>query len=78
MNPSWQHGGFFLYTKLVWKNALNKELDEMMNKIKLIALLATATLCLSGCLASSTSTKGVNCVQGTPFENLPVACIGGN
>jgi hypothetical protein len=50
----------------------------MMNKIKLIALLAIATLGLSGCLASSTSTKGVNCIQGTPFADLPVACIGGN
>jgi hypothetical protein len=57
---------------------LNKELDEMMNKTKLIALLAIATLSLSGCLASSTSTKGVNCIQGTPFQDLPVACIGGN
>jgi hypothetical protein len=49
-----------------------------MNKTKLIALLAIATLSLSGCLASSTSTKGVNCIQGTPFADLPVACIGGN
>lgn len=47
-----------------------------MNKIKLTALLAFAALTLSGCL--STSPKGVNCVQGTPFADLPVACIGGN
>jgi hypothetical protein len=49
-----------------------------MKKIKLTAILVLAVFALSGCLASSTSTKGVNCIQGTPFADLPVACIGGN
>ena len=49
----------------------------MINKIKLIAFMTIVALMLSGCLASSTSTKGVNCIQGTPFQDLPVACIGG-
>lgn len=47
-----------------------------MKKMKLAVLLTVAALTLSGCLASSTSPVGVNCVQGTPFQDLPLGCIG--
>jgi PBP1b-binding outer membrane lipoprotein LpoB len=47
-----------------------------MKKIRILALLAITIVALSGCL--STSPVGVNCVQGTPFLEMPVACIGGN
>ena len=45
---------------------------------KLISLIVSLllTLLLTGCLASSTSPVGVNCIPGTPFADLPVACIG--
>jgi hypothetical protein len=47
-----------------------------MKKIRILAVLAITAVALSGCL--STSPVGVNCVQGTPFLQMPVACIGGN
>ncbi len=47
-----------------------------MKKTLILAVLAITTIALSGCL--STSPVGVNCVQGTPFLQMPVACIGGN
>jgi hypothetical protein len=46
-----------------------------MRKIFITASLTLIAATLSGCL--STSPKGVNCVQGTPFADLPVACVGG-
>ncbi len=49
-----------------------------MKKILIVAVLAISTIALGGCLARSTSPLGVNCIQGTPFQDLPVACIGGN
>jgi predicted small secreted protein len=47
-----------------------------MKKIFITASFTLVAFTLSGCL--STSPVGVNCVQGTPFAQLPVACIGGN
>jgi hypothetical protein len=46
-----------------------------MRKIFITTSLALIAFSLSACL--STSPKGVNCVQGTPFADLPVACVGG-
>jgi predicted small secreted protein len=45
-----------------------------MQKIQILAVLVITAVTLSGCL--STSPVGVNCVQGTPFLDLPIACIG--
>lgn len=46
-------------------------------KKQLLAIVATSlTLLLNGCLLSSTSPVGVNCIPGTPFQDMPVACIG--
>ena len=45
-----------------------------MKKIQILAVLAVTAVALSGCL--STSPVGVNCVQGTPFQDLPLGCIG--
>lgn len=45
-----------------------------MQKIQILAILIISAIALSGCL--STSPVGVNCVQGAPFQDLPIACIG--
>lgn len=45
-----------------------------MKKIQILAVLTITAVALSGCL--STSPVGVNCVQGTPFQDLPLGCIG--
>jgi len=47
-----------------------------MKKQFLILTAVMLTFLLSGCLASSTSPVGVNCIPGTPFYDMPVACIG--
>jgi len=47
-----------------------------MKKPILILMAVMMTFLLSGCLASSTSPVGVNCIPGTPFQDMPVACIG--
>jgi hypothetical protein len=47
-----------------------------MKKQILILMAVMLTFLLSGCLASSTSPVGVNCIPGTPFQDMPVACIG--
>jgi PBP1b-binding outer membrane lipoprotein LpoB len=47
-----------------------------MKQMKLLALVTLITLALNGCMASSTSPKGINCIPGTPFQDLPEGCIG--
>ena len=47
-----------------------------MKKQLLVLLAVMLTFLLSGCLASSTSPVGVNCIPGTPFQDMPLACIG--
>jgi hypothetical protein len=47
-----------------------------MSKQLLIFLTVLLTFFLNGCLLSSTSPVGVNCIPGTPFQDMPVACIG--
>lgn len=46
-------------------------------KTMILALLAAlVSITLSGCLASTTSPDGLNCISGTPFRELPIACYG--
>jgi PBP1b-binding outer membrane lipoprotein LpoB len=47
-----------------------------MKKLLSLAASLFLALLLTGCLASSYSPVGVNCVPGTPFLDMPVACIG--
>ncbi len=47
-----------------------------MKKLLSLASALMLVLLLTGCLASSTSPVGVNCIPGTPFADMPVACIG--
>jgi hypothetical protein len=47
-----------------------------MKKRPLLLITLLLTLLLSGCLARSYSPVGVNCIPGTPFQDMPVACIG--
>lgn len=47
-----------------------------MKKQLLILMTLMLTFLLNGCLLSSTSPVGVNCIPGTPFQDMPVACIG--
>ncbi|QKM65573.1 hypothetical protein DCO17_10190 [Polynucleobacter tropicus] len=51
---------------------------EIMKRFASILLIAGAALCLSGCLASTTSPVGVNCdfSQEKPLWEMPVACQG--
>jgi len=47
-----------------------------MKKLFSFAASLMIAMLLTGCLASSYSPVGVNCVPGTPFLEMPVACIG--
>ena len=47
-----------------------------MKKKKFLAMLAIAVMALGGCAANSTSPVGINCIPGTPFQDLPVGCVG--
>jgi hypothetical protein len=47
-----------------------------MKKLKLAAVLVIAVITLGGCAARSTSPVGINCIPGTPFQDLPLGCIG--
>lgn len=47
-----------------------------MKKQLLTIMVLSLTFLLNGCLLSSTSPVGVNCIPGTPFQDMPVACIG--
>jgi hypothetical protein len=47
-----------------------------MKTIILALLAALMSMTLSGCLASSTSPEGLNCISATPFRELPIACYG--
>jgi hypothetical protein len=47
----------------------------MKKQLRLLMAVMLAFL-LNACLLSSTSPVGVNCIPGTPFQVMPVACIG--
>ena len=64
----------FYFLKHLCENSIEITRGVHMKKIQILAVLAITALALCGCL--STSPVGVNCVQGTPFQDLPLACIG--
>ena len=68
----------FLFTILhtMWEIQYRLKIKGNMIKIKQLVVVVLAALALNGCLASSTSPIGVNCIPGTPFEDLPLACMG--
>ena len=66
--------GFFYFLKHLCENEIEITRGVDMKKIQILAVLAVTAVALSGCL--STSPVGVNCVQGTPFQDLPLGCIG--
>jgi hypothetical protein len=51
-------------------------MEYNMKKLKFATLLVVTAITLGGCAASSTSPVGVNCIPGTPFQDLPLGCLG--
>jgi hypothetical protein len=67
----------FVYDGIV--NILSSANERgIMKRFALILSIAGPALCLSGCLASTTSPVGVNCdfSQEKPLWEMPVACQG--